>query len=82
MDRSHKMKLKSINIVATEIVDEETQEVTEQKIVQVLWKKQLFDEDGNVASESNHRGSYMKEDKERFLSEVEGAETYIAVLGW
>ena len=76
------MKLKSINIVATEIIDEETQEVTEQKVAEVLWKKQLFDEDGNVASESNHRGSYMQGDKERFLAEVEGAEAYIAALGW
>lgn len=76
------MKLKSINIVTAEITDEETQETTEQKIAEVLWKKQLFDEDGNVASESNHRGSYTQEEKERFLAEIEGAEAYVPALGW
>ncbi len=52
-----------------------------QSAVNVQWADQIL-RDGELISENFHRKAYIVDRKEEFLSEVEGAETYIQVLGW
>jgi len=71
MSLSERRIQKSVNIVSTK----------EGMIAEILWLNQII-KDGVVFAETNHRCAYSAEDIERFLSEVENAEQYIAVLGW
>lgn len=45
------------------------------------WVNQIL-RDGDVISEVPHRETYTKERKDRFLSEVPNAGSYITALGW
>jgi len=61
--------------------------VDDKKIAEVLWVERISETDDvsgevSVVSERNHRCAYSNADKDRFLSEVSEAESYIAVLGW
>ena len=66
---------------------EETKTVVEltqlpaENTMQVKWRIQVT-KDGEVISSKDHYKLYNSEQKEEFLTEVEGAESYIAVLGW
>lgn len=62
---------KSVNIMA----------VNESKVAEVLWVDQVLRGE-EIIAESNHRCAYSVDNKEQFLAEVEGAELYIAILGW
>lgn len=62
--------LKSVEIVSGE-----------EKTANVLWLDQII-EDGLVISSIPHRGSYIKEEKDRFIAEVEGGWDYISLLQW
>jgi sulfur carrier protein ThiS len=61
--------LKSITVLA------------EQSAVNAQWADQILRDDAVVA-ETFHRKAYTAEQYHEFLAEVEGAEAYIAVLGW
>jgi hypothetical protein len=52
-----------------------------QKAASVQWADQIL-RDGVVVTETYHRCSYTEEQKSLFLTEVEGAESYLAALGW
>lgn len=49
--------------------------------VNVLWEDQVL-RDGEVIATTPFRCAYTQEQKDRFLSEVEGAINYIVALGW
>lgn len=49
--------------------------------VSVKWSNNIV-EDGVVLSSVPHRCCYAVEQKSQFLAEVEGAEAYVAILGW
>ena len=49
--------------------------------VQVQWANQIL-KDGNVISETYERKAYTADQKAEFAAEVEGADSYLAVLGW
>ncbi len=53
----------------------------EQNAVNVCWENQIL-RDGEVISTVPHRCAYAQEQKEQFLAEVEGAASYVAILGW
>ena len=53
----------------------------QQAAVNVEWHD-LIKRDGEVISKTNHNKAYTAEQYHDFLAEVEGAEAYIAVLGW
>lgn len=47
----------------------------------VQWLNQVL-RDGEVISSIPHRKSYGPTQRDEFLAEVEGAENYLAALGW
>lgn len=49
--------------------------------VEVLWADQVL-RDNAVIAETYHRCAYGADEKDKFLSEVDGAQAYIAILGW
>ncbi len=49
--------------------------------VSVQWADQILKDDV-VISETYHRCAYTEEQKSLFLAEVDGADAYLAVLGW
>lgn len=53
----------------------------EQNAVNVQWADQIL-RDGQVISEVFHRKAYTAEQKDEFITEVEGADSYIIALGW
>ena len=57
------------------------QVLTQQSAVNVEWHD-LIKRDGEVISKSNHNKAYTVDQKADFLAEVEGAEAYVAALGW
>ena len=52
-----------------------------QSAVNVQWSNQILRDD-EVISQTYERKAYTADQKDAFLAEVEGAESYIAVLGW
>jgi len=55
------------------------------KTAEVLWIDRIvetIEEKEQILSENNRRCAYSADDKERFLSEVADAESYITILGW
>lgn len=52
-----------------------------QSAIQVQWANQILRDD-EVISQTYERKAYMQEQKEEFLAEVEGAEGYVAIMGW
>lgn len=52
-----------------------------QPAVNVQWSNQIL-RDTEVISEKFERKSYTVEQKEEFLSEVDGASSYVSILGW
>jgi hypothetical protein len=53
----------------------------QQSAANVEWHD-LIKRDGEVISKSFHNKAYTADQYNDFLAEVEGAEAYIAVLGW
>ena len=53
----------------------------ESNSVNVRWDN-LIMRDEEVISRQPHRKAYTFDQKDEFLAEVEGAENYIAALGW
>jgi len=53
----------------------------EQSAVNVMWENQIL-RDGEVISAAPHRKAYGQEQKDEFLTEVEGASAYVTILGW
>lgn len=47
----------------------------------VKWSNNIV-EDGVVLTSVPHRCCYAAEHKDQFLADVEGAEAYVAILGW
>ena len=66
---------------------EETKTVVEftvlpaESAMQVKWRIQVT-KDGEVISSKDHYKIYTAEQKDEFLAEVEGAEGYVAIMGW
>ena len=52
-----------------------------QSAIQVQWANQIL-RDEEVISQTYERKAYMQEQKDEFLAEVEGAEGYVAIMGW
>ena len=71
-----------INPEKIEIKKVELEEGNTEQMVAVSYYKKLFNEDGEVVNRQSYTQHYFKDSKERFLTEVEGAEAYIAALGW
>lgn len=57
------------------------QVLAQQSAANVEWWD-LIKRDGEVISKTNHNKAYTADQYHEFLAEVEGAEAYIAVLGW
>lgn len=55
--------------------------LTSQSAINVQWSNQIL-KDGEVVAETLERKAYTADQKDTFLVEVEGADAYIAVLGW
>ena len=55
--------------------------LAQQSAVNVQWSNQIL-RDGEIISEQFKRKAYTVDQKDEFLSEVDGAENYIAALGW
>ena len=53
----------------------------QQNSVNVQWAVAVK-KDGNVISETYERKAYTADQKAEFAAEVEGADSYLAVLGW
>lgn len=53
----------------------------QQSAVNVQWANQIL-KDGEIVSEQYERKAYIQEQYSYFLAEVDGAESYISVLGW
>ncbi len=53
----------------------------QQSAVNVQWEDQIL-RDGEVISRSYHRKAYSGDQKDAFLSEVDGAANYLVQLGW
>jgi hypothetical protein len=51
------------------------------KTANVLWADQILRDDV-VISETNHRKAYTENQKDEFMTEVEGAESYLTALDW
>ena len=52
-----------------------------QNAVNVQWANVVL-KDGVVISETYERCAYSASDKDKFLAEVEGGASYVAILGW
>jgi len=52
-----------------------------QNAVNVQWSNLVL-KDGVVISETYERCAYSASDKAKFLAEVEGGASYVAILGW
>lgn len=52
-----------------------------QSAVNVQWANQIL-RDGELVTETYERKAYTAEQKDEFLTEVEGADGYITILGW
>ena len=52
-----------------------------QSAVNVQWGLAIK-KDGELVTETYERKAYTADQKAEFLAEVEGAENYIAALGW
>ena len=52
-----------------------------QSAVNVQWANQIL-RDGELLTETYERKAYTADQKAEFLAEVEGAENYIAAMGW
>jgi len=57
------------------------QVLSQQSAVNVQWANQIL-RDEEIITETYERKAYTADQKDDFLAEVEGAEAYIAVLGW
>jgi hypothetical protein len=57
------------------------QVLSQQSAVNVQWASQIWRGD-ELVTETYERKAYTADQKDDFLAEVEGAEAYIAVLGW
>lgn len=57
------------------------QVLSQQSAVNVQWANQIL-RDGELVTETYERKAYTAEQYHDFIAEVEGAEAYIAVLGW
>ena len=55
--------------------------LAQQSAANVQWANQIL-RDGEVISEQFERKAYTADQKDEFLAEVEGADSYIAILGW
>lgn len=55
--------------------------LAQQSAVNVEWWD-LIKKDGEVVSKSFHNKAYTQAQAAEFINEVEGAESYIAALGW
>lgn len=53
----------------------------EVKAVEVLWVNQIKRDD-QVIAEENFRTTFVEQQKDAFLAEVDGAQHYITALGW
>lgn len=53
----------------------------EAQTINVCWENIIL-KDGEVIAQSNHRRAYNKNEKEQFLTDVEGAQNYVSVVGW
>ena len=66
---------------------EETKTVVEftvlpaESAMQVKWRIQVT-KDGEVISSKDHYKIYTSDQKDELLAEVEGAEGYVAIMGW
>lgn len=69
MSLSEQHVLKSVEILPT------------QNSINVLWVDQIV-RDGDVISERNHRKAYTQDQREDFLTEVDGGAAYVAAAGW
>ena len=49
--------------------------------IEVRWDN-IIDRDGETISRVPHRKAYSVEQKADFLAEVEGADKYVAAMGW
>ena len=52
-----------------------------QSAIQVQWANQIL-RDEEVISQTYERKAYCADQKDEFLAEVEGAEGYVAIMGW
>jgi len=52
-----------------------------QSAVNVQWANQILRDD-ELVTETYERKAYTADQYNEFLTEVEGAEAYVAVLGW
>lgn len=55
--------------------------LAQQSAANVQWADQIL-RDGELVTETYYRAAYTEEQKEQFLEQVEGAENYLAALGW
>ena len=55
--------------------------LAQQSAANVQWANQIL-KDGEVIAETFERKAYTSDQKADFLAEVEGAASYITVLGW
>ena len=55
--------------------------LAQQSAANVQWANQIL-RDGEVISEQFERKAYTADQKDEFLAEVEGADSYITILGW
>jgi len=55
--------------------------LSQQSAVNVQWANQILRDD-EIISEQYERKAYTADQYHEFLAEVEGADAYIAVLGW
>ena len=66
---------------------EETKTVVEltqlpaENTMQVKWRIQVT-KDAEVISSKDHYKIYTSDQKDELLAEVEGAEGYVAIIGW
>ena len=51
------------------------------KNAEVEWENQVL-QDGSVINKWPHRIGYQQAQKAQFLSDVEGASSYLSALGW
>jgi len=49
--------------------------------IQVQWADQIL-RDGELVSENFHRSAYGQDQKDAFVSEVDDALPYVAIMGW
>lgn len=68
------MITKQTNLKSVEVL-------TQANAINVLWTIDIV-EDEQVISSTNHRCSYGKGQKDKFLKEVEGASAYVGLIDW